>query len=37
VQEARAIELVTILNWTSRLTTPRAADGCKSNPDDARG
>jgi hypothetical protein len=36
LQQARAIELGTILNWTPRLTTLRAADGCKPNPEDAR-
>jgi len=37
LQQARAIEIATILNWTPRLTKLRAADGCKSDPDDARG
>jgi hypothetical protein len=36
LQQARAIELATILNWTPRLTTLRAADGCKPDPRDAR-
>jgi hypothetical protein len=37
LQQARAIELARILNWTPRLTMLCAADGCKSDPDDARG
>lgn len=32
LQKANAIELATIMHWTDRLTTVRAADGCK--PDD---
>jgi hypothetical protein len=36
LQQARAIELGTILNWTPRLTTLRAVDGCKPDPEDAR-
>jgi leucyl aminopeptidase (aminopeptidase T) len=36
LQQARAIELATVLNWTPRLTTFRAPDGCKPDPDDAR-
>jgi hypothetical protein len=36
LQRARAIELATILNWTPRLTTVRAVDGCKVDADDAR-
>ena len=36
LQEARAIELATILNWTPRLTRLRGADGCKADPEGAR-
>jgi hypothetical protein len=36
IQRAGGIELATILNWTPRLTTIRAADGCKLDPEDAR-
>jgi hypothetical protein len=36
LQQARAIELATILNWTPRVTALRAADGCKPNSEDAR-
>jgi hypothetical protein len=37
LQQPRVIAFATILNWTPRLTRLRAADGCKSDPDDARG
>ncbi len=36
LQRARAIELASVLNWTPRLTTVRALDGCKVDSDDAR-
>jgi leucyl aminopeptidase (aminopeptidase T) len=36
IQRAGAIEFATILNWTPRLTTIRAPDGCKLDPEDAR-
>jgi hypothetical protein len=36
LQQARAIELATILHWTPRLTTLRTGSGCKPDPDDAR-
>src|SRR5579862_5549369 len=36
LQEAHAIELATILNWTPRLTRLRGADGCKPDPIEAQ-